>query len=37
MIIAADGVRSNMAKMAGLGNVQRIMPGIQVESSIQVR
>ncbi|MGB3907214.1 MAG: NAD(P)/FAD-dependent oxidoreductase [Methanomethylovorans sp.] len=32
VIIAADGVRSNMAKMAGLGNVQRIMPGIQIEA-----
>lgn len=32
VIIAADGVRSNMAKMAGLGRVQRIMPGIQIEA-----
>ncbi len=32
VIIAADGVRSNMAKMAGLGNAHRIMPGIQIEA-----
>ncbi|WP_321420560.1 NAD(P)/FAD-dependent oxidoreductase [uncultured Methanomethylovorans sp.] len=32
VIIAADGVRSNMAKMAGLGRVQRILPGIQIEA-----
>jgi geranylgeranyl reductase family protein len=32
VIIAADGVRSNLAKMAGLGKVQRIMPGIQIEA-----
>ncbi|OPY24251.1 MAG: Digeranylgeranylglycerophospholipid reductase [Methanomethylovorans sp. PtaU1.Bin073] len=32
VIIAADGVRSNMAKMAGLGRVKRILPGIQIEA-----
>lgn len=33
IIIAADGVKSKMAKMAGLGNPQRIMPGIQIETT----
>lgn len=32
VIIAADGVRSNIAMMAGLGRVQKIMPGIQIEA-----
>lgn len=32
VIIAADGVKSKMSKIAGLGNVQRIMPGIQIEA-----
>ncbi len=32
VIIAADGVRSNLAKMAGLGGVKKIMPGIQIEA-----
>jgi len=32
VIIAADGVRSNLAKMAGLGRVKRILPAIQIEA-----
>ncbi|WP_340820809.1 NAD(P)/FAD-dependent oxidoreductase [Methanolobus sp. WCC4] len=31
VIIAADGVRSRIAKMAGLGNVTKVLPGIQAE------
>ncbi len=31
VIIAADGVRSRIAKMTGLGNVKKILPGIQIE------
>jgi geranylgeranyl reductase family protein len=31
VIIAADGVRSKVAKMAGLGNVSKVLPGIQAE------
>jgi digeranylgeranylglycerophospholipid reductase len=31
VIIAADGVRSKVAKMAGLGNVSNVLPGIQAE------
>ncbi|SFM91838.1 geranylgeranyl reductase family protein [Methanolobus profundi] len=31
VIIAADGVRSRIAKMAGLGNVSKVLPGIQAE------
>ncbi|MCL7411424.1 MAG: NAD(P)/FAD-dependent oxidoreductase [Methanosarcinaceae archaeon] len=32
VIIGADGVRSNIAKMAGLGNVQKVLSGIQIEA-----
>lgn len=31
VIIGADGVRSNVAKWAGLGNVSEVLPGIQAE------
>ncbi len=31
VVIAADGVRSRVAKMAGLGNVSKVLPGIQTE------
>ncbi|WP_407355735.1 NAD(P)/FAD-dependent oxidoreductase [Methanolobus sp. WCC5] len=31
VVIAADGVRSMVAKMAGLGKVSKILPGIQAE------
>ncbi|MEZ5335363.1 MAG: NAD(P)/FAD-dependent oxidoreductase [Methanolobus sp.] len=31
VIIAADGVRSRIARMAGLGNVKTVFPGIQAE------
>lgn len=31
VIIAADGVRSRITKMAGLGNVTKVLPGIQAE------
>jgi digeranylgeranylglycerophospholipid reductase len=32
IIIGADGVRSNIAKMSGLGQVQKVLPGIQIEA-----
>lgn len=35
MIIAADGVRSNIAKMVGLGQVEKVLPGIQIEAPYQ--
>ncbi len=31
VIIGADGVRSNIARMAGLGRVKKVLPGIQIE------
>ena len=31
VVIAADGVRSKIAKMAGLGNVSKVLSGIQAE------
>lgn len=31
VVIGADGVRSKVAKMAGLGNVTKVLPGIQAE------
>ncbi|MDY0386640.1 MAG: NAD(P)/FAD-dependent oxidoreductase [Methanolobus sp.] len=31
VVIGADGVRSKLAKMAGLGNVTKVLSGIQVE------
>ncbi len=31
VIIGADGVRSNIAQMAGLGQVQKVLSGIQIE------
>ncbi len=31
VVIAADGVRSKVAKMAGLGNVSKVLSGIQAE------
>lgn len=32
VIIGADGVRSSVARMAGLGQVKKILPGIQIEA-----
>ncbi|MBN2109836.1 MAG: NAD(P)/FAD-dependent oxidoreductase [Methanosarcinaceae archaeon] len=32
VVIGADGVRSNIARMAGLGQVKKILPGIQIEA-----
>ena len=32
VVIGADGVRSTIARMAGLGRVQRILSGVQVEA-----
>lgn len=32
VIIGADGVRSNMAQMSGLGQVQKVLSGIQIEA-----
>ena len=32
IIIGADGVRSNIAQMAGLGQVQKVLSGIQIEA-----
>jgi len=32
VIIGADGVRSRIARMAGLGNVKKILPGVQIEA-----
>jgi geranylgeranyl reductase family protein len=32
VVIGADGVRSGIARMAGLGQVKRILPGIQIEA-----
>ena len=32
VIIGADGVRSNIAQMAGLGQVQKVLSGIQIEA-----
>jgi len=31
VIIGADGVRSGIARMAGLGQVKKILPGVQIE------
>lgn len=33
VIIGADGVRSNIAQMSGLGRVQKVLSGIQIEAS----
>jgi len=35
VIIAADGVRSNIAKIAGLGQVDKVLSGIQIEGAYQ--
>ncbi len=32
VIIGADGVRSNIAQMSGLGRVQKVLSGIQIEA-----
>ena len=32
VVIGADGIRSNIAKMAGLGQVQKVLSGIQIEA-----
>ena len=32
VVIGADGVRSGIARMAGLGQVRKILPGIQIEA-----
>ncbi|WP_406660968.1 NAD(P)/FAD-dependent oxidoreductase [Methanolobus sp. ZRKC3] len=32
VVIGADGVRSNIARMAGLGQVKKVLPGIQIEA-----
>ncbi|MDW7733042.1 MAG: NAD(P)/FAD-dependent oxidoreductase [Methanolobus sp.] len=32
VVIGADGVRSSIAKMAGLGQVKKILPGIEIEA-----
>ena len=32
VIIGADGVRSNIAQMSGLGQVQKVLSGIQIEA-----
>ncbi|TGC11326.1 NAD(P)/FAD-dependent oxidoreductase [Methanolobus halotolerans] len=32
VVIGADGVRSRVARMAGLGQVKKILPGIQIEA-----
>ncbi|WP_406658032.1 NAD(P)/FAD-dependent oxidoreductase [Methanolobus sp. ZRKC2] len=32
VVIGADGVRSRIAKMAGLGGVKKTLPGIQIEA-----
>ena len=37
IVIGADGVRSNISKMTGLGNVKKIISGIQIEGLYQSR
>jgi flavin-dependent dehydrogenase len=32
VVIGADGVRSRIARMAGLGSVKKILPGVQIEA-----
>lgn len=32
VVIGADGVRSSIARMAGLGQVKKILPGIEIEA-----
>ena len=36
VIIGADGVRSGIARMAGLGQVKKILPGIQIETPYRI-
>lgn len=37
VVIGADGVRSNISKMTGLGNVKKIISGIQIDGLYQSR
>lgn len=37
IIIGADGIKSNVAKLSGLGNVKKVLSGIQIETQYMSR